>query len=62
MAYPNLPRRRLFLIAQGKSKDKGTTVMVRGFWGDIINSPYWAFGVDTHPKDKERLFKVSSQQ
>ena len=20
--------------------------MVRGFWGDIVNSPYWAFGLD----------------
>jgi Domain of unknown function (DUF4471) len=20
--------------------------MVRGFWGDIVNSPYWAFGVE----------------
>lgn len=37
-------------------------MLVRGFWADIINSPYWGFGIDTHPKDKARLFKISSQQ
>lgn len=24
------------------------SVLVRGFWGDIINSPYWAFGLDVN--------------
>ena len=32
--------------------------MVRGFWGDIINSPYLSFGCDVDdPDDRFRFFK-----
>jgi hypothetical protein len=37
-------------------------IQARGFWGDIINSPYHAFGTTTDAQDRARLFKVSSQQ
>lgn len=32
--------------------------MVRGFWGDIINSPYIPFGVEVLSEaDKEKFFR-----
>jgi len=32
--------------------------MVRGFWGDILNSPYVPFGVEIESEeDKEKFFK-----
>lgn len=36
---------------------------MRGFWGDIIISPYIAFGIeaDTEPENKE-LFKIMNMQ
>jgi len=37
-------------------------VQVRGFWGDIINSPYHAFGTTTDVQDWARLFKISGSQ
>jgi hypothetical protein len=36
-------------------------VQVRGFWGDIINSPYHSFGTTSDPQDKARLFRISGQ-
>lgn len=45
-----------------KDVKRGTSVQVRGFWGDIINSPYHTFGTKTDPVDRPRLFKTSSSQ
>jgi len=61
LASYNTPNRTLasYLEAMGSA---GTTVQVRGFWGDIINTPYHTFGTTADPIDKARLFKTSSQQ
>jgi len=55
----NKPNRTLANYVEGKSQTKGTTILVRGYWGDVINSPYWCFGTDCNEKDKLRLFKTS---
>ncbi|CAD7949753.1 unnamed protein product [Amoebophrya sp. A120] len=58
-----VPNRSLASYIDGKSREKGTSVLVRGFWADIINSPYFTFGVDTHNgNDKSRLFKKAQEQ
>merc|ERR1719460_1598709 len=44
------------------SRTKGTTIMVRGYWGDIVNPPYMAFGIDAEGEDRARLFKRSNEQ
>ena len=31
--------------------------MVRGFWGDIIQSPYIPFGLDIYKEPEATLFK-----
>lgn len=62
LASYNTPNRTLASYTEAKDRKKGTTVQVRGFWGDIINSPYHAFGTTTDPEDHPRLFKISGQQ
>jgi len=57
-SYSN-PNRSLASYTEGVDNKKGTTVQVRGFWGDIINSPYHAFGTTADPEDRPRLFKIS---
>ena len=54
LKYPILPL---------KQKDTRDSCLVRGFWGDIVQSPYFAFGVETDitPENKE-LFKVVNTQ
>lgn len=54
-----LPNRTLSSHTQATDRKKGTTIEIRGFWGDIINSPYHCFGTTTHPEDRARLFKIS---
>lgn len=60
LASYSTPNRTLASYTEAKGT-KGTTVQVRGFWGDIINSPYHGFGTTAQPEDKARLFKISGQ-
>ena len=39
------PNRTLSAYIPGKKKKTGDSILVRGFWGDIINSPYFPFGI-----------------
>ncbi len=37
--------------------------LVRGYWGDIIVSPFISFGVETdYEPEKTKLFKVTNMQ
>ena len=43
------PNRSLMTFAEGmmkKGKDSGHKKEVKGFWGDIVSSPYFSFGID----------------
>ena len=61
------PNRTLVSFAKGTTKefkdrdcnDKGRKVETRGFWCDILNSPYHCYG--THAEDPE-LFRVANRQ
>lgn len=59
LASYNAPNRTLASYTEGVDRSKGTTVQVRGFWADIINSPYHAFCTTTDPEDRPRLFKIT---
>ena len=50
------PNRTLASFTPGMSAH-GDSIALRGFWADIVNSPYWSFGTDCHPQDKPRMFK-----
>lgn len=39
--------------------DKGRSVQAKGYWGDILNSPYHCYG--THSED-DSMFKVTNKQ
>lgn len=42
----------------GKKKKSGDSIMVRGFWGDIINSPFATFGFEVRDEvDREKFFR-----
>jgi len=45
--------------AAGRRSTTKTSIMARGFWSDIINSPYIAFGLEA---DFEKLFKVRNKE
>lgn len=62
LAGYNMPNKTLASYTEAMDRSKGTTVQARGFWGDIINSPYHAFCTRTDPEARARLFKISSQQ
>ena len=57
----------LLSVARGTTKefkdrdlaDRGRSVETRGFWGDILNSPYHCFGTDA---DDKSLFRVANRQ
>lgn len=40
------PNRTLSSFVPGKKKKSGDSILVRGFWGDIVNSPYISLGVE----------------
>lgn len=35
--------------------------MVRGYWGDLVNSPYISFGVNLNTDEEEKYFKKTNQ-
>jgi len=53
--YPE-PNRTLASYAEGK--EKGFAKMKRGFWSDIVQSPYWALGTSA---EDASLFQVGTQ-
>lgn len=62
LASYNFPNRTLASYTEAVERKSGSLVQARGFWGDILNSPYHAFGTATDPQDRARLFVSSSQQ
>jgi len=46
----------------GRRKQTHESCLVRGYWGDIVVSPYIAFGIwtDIMP-DKDLFFKISNR-
>jgi hypothetical protein len=56
------PNRTLASYMDAKSRTKGTSIQVRGFWADILNPPYFSFGVEADPEDTPRLFKKANDQ
>lgn len=53
----NTPNRSLASAAAGRQK--GASVLKRGFWGDVVNTPYGAVGVECND---QRFFAKKSDQ
>ena len=60
----NVVNRTMLAYAQAfmkAGKDQGMKKEVKGFWGDIVSSPYFSFGIDTIVKNSdvaEGLFEI----
>lgn len=54
------PNRTLSSYAPGRKKEERTSCLVRGYWGDIVVSPYVALGVSCEYKQKDLLFKKAN--
>lgn len=48
------PNRTMSSYIEGKKKRSGDSCLVRGFWGDIINSPYIPLGIEVE-NEEDRL-------
>jgi dynein assembly factor 3 len=46
------------LAASDERRERGRSVLRRGFWGDIMNSPYVAFGVECN---EPKLFAIANR-
>jgi len=59
LATGSIPNRTLASTVEGRNRTKDRLLCdVRGFWGDIVNSPYLSFGMEVDDKDdKFRFFK-----
>ncbi|EPR64681.1 hypothetical protein TGDOM2_271315 [Toxoplasma gondii GAB2-2007-GAL-DOM2] len=57
------PNRTLSSYTKATDTKRGQNVKVRGFWGDIVNGPFYAYGAETRQRYRDRLFrKVGDSQ
>lgn len=54
------PNRTLASYAPGRKKDERTSCLVRGYWGDIVTSPYIALGIRCNYAQADLLFKKAN--
>jgi len=49
---------------EGKDKKSRDSILVRGFWGDVVQSPYITFGleVDKEPEAKKFFREINYQK
>jgi dynein assembly factor 3 len=63
LATGTIPNRTLASDVNGKTKKGRDSCKVRGFWGDIINSPFLAYGMEvSDPTTRMRFFKKVNYQ
>lgn len=51
-----IPNRTLSSYIPGRTKEGKDSCLVRGFWGDITNSPYIGFGVELNNQEEHDFF------
>lgn len=54
------PNRTLSSYAPGRKKEDKTSCLVRGYWGDIVMSPYISIGIKCDYKQSDLLFKKAN--
>lgn len=52
----SIPNRTLSSYIPGRTKEGKDSCLVRGFWGDITNSPYIGFGVELNNQEEHDFF------
>lgn len=57
------PNRTMSSYLPGKKKMTHESCLVRGYWGDIMVSPYIALGIECdHEPEKSKFFKIANKQ
>ena len=56
------PNRTLASYAPGLKKEGRTSCLVRGYWGDIVMSPYISIGSKSDYHQKDLLFKKANEK
>ena len=57
------PNKTMGSYQEGRKKRSGDSCLVRGFWGDIVNSPYIPFGVEIWKEpEKTNFYKEFNYQ
>jgi len=64
LASNTVPNRTMGSYVPGQAKKTRDSVMVRGYWGDIVQSPYIPFGVEIWKEPEATKFKqvINTQQ
>jgi len=64
LAPNTVPNRTMSSYIPGKAKKTKDNILVRGFWGDIVQSPFIPFGVEIWQDREKDLFgkKINFQQ
>jgi dynein assembly factor 3, axonemal len=63
LATGSIPNRTLGSFVPGKNRKTKDNILIRGFWGDIINSPYLCFGQEVWEQEaRTRFFKKVNYQ
>ena len=57
LASNNVANRTYGSFVPGSDKKTRDKIMVRGFWGDIVQSPYVPFGVEIWKEPENTMFK-----
>jgi len=57
LASNNVANRTMSSFVPGTAKKSNDKIMVRGYWGDIIQSPYITFGVELWKTPEKSMFK-----
>ena len=55
------PNRTLACYIEGKKKKGHDSCMVRGYWGDIVNSPYLGYGLELETRDEITYFYANNK-
>ena len=55
------PNRTLACYIEGKKKQGHDSCMVRGFWGDIVNSPYLSYGLELETREEITYFYANNK-
>jgi len=56
------PNPTLAAYIPAKDRRRQQSVLVRGYWGDVVNSPFMSFGIDTDTQDKDRLWRTVNKE
>ena len=56
LAQNTIPNRTMGSYIDAKAKRTRDSIQVRGYWGDVVNSPYFAFGQEIWEEPEHTRF------